>query len=76
MPAKFKKGDTAYFVESNYKVREVQILNTAGGLYLIKFDNGGGIRVKEHRLFSTKEEAEATLPKKEPTKRKMHWDYM
>ena len=32
MPAKFKKGDTAYFVESNYKVREVQILNTAGGL--------------------------------------------
>ena len=55
MPAKFKKGDTAYFVESNYKVREVQILNTAGGLYLIKFDNGGGIRVKEHRLFSTKE---------------------
>ncbi len=76
MPAKFKKGDTAYFVESNYKVREVQILNTAGGLYLIKFDNGGGIRVKEHRLFCTKEEAEATLPKKEPAKKKMHWDYM
>ena len=44
MPAKFKKGDTAYFVESNYKVREVKILNTAGGLYLIKFDNGGGYK--------------------------------
>ncbi len=76
MPAKFKKGDTAYFIESNCSIREVKILNTAGGMYLIRFDNGGGIRVKEHRLFSTKEEAEAALPKKEPPKRKMHWDYM
>ena len=76
MAAKYKAGDKVYFVESNRKIREVQILNTAGGMYLIKFAEGGGIRVKEHRLFSTKEEAEATLPKKEPPKRKMHWDYM
>lgn len=46
MSAKFKKGDTAFFVESNC------------------------------RLFGTKEEAEATLPKKDPPKRKTHWDYM
>ena len=76
MAAKYKAGDKVYFVESNRKIREVQILNTAGGMYLIKFAEGGGIRVKEHRLFGTKEEAEAALPKKEAPKRKTPWDYM
>ena len=75
MSAKFNTRDKAYFVESNCRVREVQIINNAGGMYLIRFDNGGGIRVKEHRLYTTKEEADAILPKKKQPK-KMHWDYM
>lgn len=56
MAAKYKTGDKAYFVESNCKVREVQILNTAGGMYLIRFENGGGTRARENRIFSAKEE--------------------
>lgn len=44
--------------------KEVEILSTAGGLYLIRFlDSGGGIKVKEHRLFATKEEAERSIRK-------------
>ena len=61
--SKYKKGDKAYFIESNCRIREVQILNYSGGIYLIRFDNGGGIRVNEHRLYNTKEEAERILPK-------------
>ena len=71
----FKAGDTAYIVESNRFIREVKIKSCAGGMYLIKFEDGGGIKVKEHRLFATKEDAEASIPK-QPKKPKSPYDYM
>ena len=53
-----KVGDTAYIVESNRYVREVEIRRCSGGMFLVRFtDSGGGIQVKAHRLFATKEEA-------------------
>ncbi len=78
MEAKYKAGDTAFIVESNCHVREVEIRSCSGGMYLVKFkDNGGGIRVKEHRIFTTQEETEASLPKKEiKAARKTPYDYM
>lgn len=60
--ARFKAGDTAYIVESNRIIKEVKIVNCAGGMYLIKFANGGGIRVKEHRIFATEEDAKKSIP--------------
>ena len=79
MGVRYKQGDTAFLVESNQIVREVQIKSASGGMYLVVFkDTGGGIRVKEHRLFATKEEAEQHTvngtPKKE--KRITPWGYM
>ena len=68
----------AYIVESNRWIREVEIRSTAGGMYLIRFpETGGGIKVKESRLFATREEAEKGLPgnKPEPKKRNQY-DYM
>ena len=38
-------------------------------MYLIKFEIGGGIKVKEHRLFATKEDAESSISK-QPVKKK------
>lgn len=55
--AKFKAGDEAFIVESNRIVQKVTVARYSGGVYLIKFEGGGGIQVKEHRLFATKEEA-------------------
>ena len=77
MAAKFKVGDTAFIVESNYHVREVEIRSCSGGMYLVRFkDNCGGIRLKEHRLFATQEDAEASMPKKEnKTVRRSPYDY-
>ena len=37
--AKLKAGDTAYIIESNRIIREVEIKNCAGGMYLIKFND-------------------------------------
>lgn len=49
-----KAGDTAYLVESNRFVREVEILRCNGELYVVRFkDTGGGLQVKAHRLFLT-----------------------
>lgn len=59
----YKAGDKVYIIESNRIVRECTIVRGHGDLYIIRFDNGGGIQIKAHRLFDSKEEAEADLPK-------------
>ena len=57
-----KAGDIAYLVESNRFVREVQIVRYSGGLYLVRFsDSGGGIQVRENRLFPTQELAKYSI---------------
>lgn len=75
MSASFNPGDRAYIVESNLYLREVEVIKVDAGFCTIRFvDRGGGIKVWESRLFPTKEAAEASLPKKETTK-KSHWEY-
>ena len=62
MKNQYKPGDIAYIVESALVVREVLIHNISGSFYTLRFtDTNGGIRVRESRLFPTKEAAEATL---------------
>ncbi len=58
-------GDIAYIVANIRFVCEVQILYIDGDLFTLRFtDSSGGIKVRGSRLFSTKDAAEATLPKK------------
>ena len=58
----FKAGDTVFIVESNRFIREAEVRSCTGGIYLIKFkDNGSGIKLKEHRLFATEVDAEASM---------------
>ena len=65
MPNKYNSGDTAFIVESNRIIREVKVLKVAGGFATLHFtDSDGGIKLRESRLFPTKEDAEASLPKK------------
>ena len=63
----FKAGDTVFIVESNRFIREAEVRSCSGGMYLVKFkDNGGGIKLKEHRLFASQEDAEASILKTKP----------
>jgi len=80
MAAAFKAGDTAYIVENNRNVRECTIVRNNGNLYVIRFPGGGGIQVKGHRLFATKEEAEDSVPqlkqeRKQQTGYRSPYDY-
>ena len=72
-------GDTAYIVESNRYVREVEIRRCSGGMFLVRFTNtGGGIQVKAHRLFATREDAEKSIARtkeKHMDVRKNPYDY-
>ena len=53
-----------YIIESNRIIREVKIVRCSGGIFLVKFpDTGGGIQVKRHRLFATREEAGNSIAK-------------
>lgn len=52
-----------------------RFIKVAGGFCTIRFvDRGGGIKVRESRLYPSKEAAEASLQKKE-TSKKSHWEY-
>ena len=69
MAEKFKAGDTAYFVDGAKIIQEVQIVRYSGGLYTVRYtsrswDRPGGFRIRENRLFETRDEAEKTIPQK------------
>ena len=68
MPSKYNPGDTAYIIESGLFVREVEIVKAAGGFATLRFlDGEGGIRLRENRLYPTREDAEAYISKKSNT---------
>ena len=72
----FKAGEKAFIVELNRFIREVTVKSCAGWIYLIKLEDGGGIKVKEHRLLKTKEDAEASIPKEKSKKTRSPYDFM
>ncbi len=62
MASKYKTGDKAFIVESSRFIREVEIVKIAGGIVTLRFtDTNGGVKLRESRLFPTKEEAEASI---------------
>ena len=66
---KYRPGDIAYIVGNTRFIEIVEIMNVKYGLVTIHLlRTNSYIRVRENRLFSTKEAAEASLPKKEPAR--------
>lgn len=59
---KFNSGDIVYFIASSRIVKEAKVIRNAGGFVTIKFKDGNcgpaGTRVRESKLYHTKEEAE------------------
>lgn len=59
--AKYKPGDTVYFIESNRSVIEAKVKAYTAGFYTIIFGMSV-IRLRESRLFPSFEEAENSSP--------------
>ena len=58
-------GDTAYIIESGRFVREVTVVRKSGDVYTLKFtDTGGGVKLREGRLYPSGEAAEEAIKEK------------
>ena len=61
MNGKYQPGQTVFLTGGNKNlIKEATVLKYTGGFYTIRFENGGGTKVRESRLFPTKEEAVVT----------------
>ncbi|WP_295069741.1 hypothetical protein [Ruminococcus sp.] len=62
MKSKYNSGDVVYIVENGHFIRECVVIRYSGGLYMIRFtDSNGAIKLRESRLFSSKEEAKKSI---------------
>ena len=60
----YNPGDIAYIVQSALVVREVMVHSISGCFCTLCFtDTNGGIKVRETRLYPTKEAAVASHPR-------------
>ena len=81
MVTKLEVGDKAFIIESNRIVREVIVLKRSRDFFTARFveNTSGGIQLRASRLFSSKEEAQSCLPKKQVQKRtgfRSPYDYL
>lgn len=62
MDTKYKGGQTVYIVENGHRISECTVINYSGGLYTIRLlETGGAIKLRESRLFLSKEEAKKSI---------------
>ena len=72
--SKFQPDQIVYLIISNSWIREAKIIKYGAGFYTVKWieeervggsanASGGGTRVRESRLYGSKEEAKADLDK-------------
>lgn len=63
---KYDAGDIVFFISNGYHIREATVIRAGGGFCTIKFNDNetpAGTRVRESKLFRTKQEAEAIVGK-------------
>lgn len=72
---KLNKGQIVFIIENGMRVREACVLRSAAGFVTIRFENGGGTKLRENRIYTTRREAEEALKNSSHTevKRGMDW---
>ena len=62
MNGKYQPGQRVFLTGGNKNlIKEATVLKYTGGFYTICFNNGGGVKVRESRIYPSREEAEATI---------------
>ena len=61
MNGKYQSGQKVFLTGGNKNlIKEATVLKYTG-FYTIRFDSGGGIKVRESRIYPSREEAEAAI---------------
>ncbi len=71
-------GDTAFIVENKMRVTRCTVVSVEADSCVIRFEKGGGCRLRKKRLYPTKELAEAAvdyIPKTEEKKEEEKREY-
>ena len=60
---KYTVGQHVFIISNNSYVMEMQIMRISGDFYTLRSveNHGSGMRLKGHRLYATKEEAENVM---------------
>ena len=62
MNGKYQPGQKVFLTEGNKNlIKEATILKYTGGFYTIRIENGGGVKVRESRIYPTRKEAEEAI---------------
>lgn len=62
MNGKYQPGQKVFLTGGNtHLIKEATVLKYTGGFYIIRFENGGGVRVRESRIYPTRKEAEQAI---------------
>lgn len=65
----YETGSEVFFIESNRIIRKATVVRRSVNFYILRFDEGGGIQLREGRVFLTKEQAEAILSEEKVQKK-------
>lgn len=63
---KYNVGDIVFFISNGYHIREATVIRAGGGFCTFKFNDNetpAGTRVRDSKLFKTKQEAEVVVEK-------------
>lgn len=58
----YETGTEVFLIENNRIIRKATVVKRSGNFYILRFDEGGGIQLRESRIFPTREAAEEGLP--------------
>ena len=62
MNGKYQPSQKVFLTGGNKNlIKEAAVLKYTGGFYTIRFNNGGGVKVRESRIYPSREEAEAAI---------------
>ena len=63
MNGKYQPGQIIFLTRGNKnRIREAAVLKYTRGSQTIRFENSGGVKVREFRMYHSSEEAEAAIP--------------
>ena len=62
MNGKYQPGQKVFLTgENTHLIKGAAVLKYTGGFYTIRFENGGGVKVRESRISPTRKEAEQAI---------------
>lgn len=62
MNGKYQPGQKVFLTGSRADfIKEATVLKYTGGFYTIRFETGGGIKVRESRIYPSRKEAEEAI---------------